>query len=54
MAGETKRSPAAVIRPILILLILGTIAYFVWKSATRREDYAGGDVETTGRSRRST
>lgn len=48
MAGETKRSPAAVVRPIVILLILGTIAYFVWKNATRREDYAGGDVQTTG------
>ncbi|MGH7682047.1 MAG: HlyD family secretion protein, partial [Candidatus Eiseniibacteriota bacterium] len=48
MAGDAKRSPAAIIRPIVLVLVLGTIAYFVWKNATRREDYAGGDVQTTG------
>ena len=28
--------------------MLGTIAFFTWKYFTRREDYTGGDVHTTG------
>jgi RND family efflux transporter MFP subunit len=46
--AEAKKGPAAIIRPIVLLLVFGTIGYFVWKSATKREDYTGGDVHTTG------
>ena len=48
-APITKRhSPPAWIRPVVLLLILSTAGYFIWKYATRREDYRGGDIQTTG------
>jgi RND family efflux transporter MFP subunit len=36
------------IRPVVLLLLLAVGGFFVWKYATRREDYRGGNVETTG------
>jgi len=48
MAEAKPRSRAAMIRPIVLLIVLGTIAFFVWRSATRKEGYTGGDVVTTG------
>lgn len=36
------------IRGIVLLLVLGTAVFLVWKRVTRREDYTGGDVLTTG------
>jgi len=35
-------------RPAIFALILAVIAFLVWKHATRREGYTGGDVRTTG------
>ena len=46
--AEGKRKPAAVIRMVVLLLILGTIAVFAYRRATRREDYTGGNIQTTG------
>ena len=46
--AETQRSPRAMIRPIVLLLIAGTIAYFTWRHFTHKEGYTGGDVTTTG------
>jgi len=43
-----RRSPPAWIRPVVLLLILSTVGYSIWKYATRREDYRGGDIQTTG------
>jgi len=48
MAEPKARGRAAVIRPIVLVVVLGTIAFFVWRSATRKEGYSGGDVVTTG------
>jgi HlyD family secretion protein len=48
MASPTKRSPAAIARPVLILAVLGVVAFLIWRNATRREAYTGGNVETTG------
>src|SRR5690242_6989768 len=48
MNESKRRSPPAWIRPAVMLLVLATGAFFVWKYATRREDYRGGNVETTG------
>jgi len=47
--NESKRhGPPAWIRPVVLLLVLATGGFFVWKYATRREDYRGGNVQTTG------
>src|SRR5437762_14368550 len=43
-----RKSRAAVIRPIVLLILLGTMGFFVWRSATRKEGYTGGDGVTTG------
>ncbi len=32
----------------MLLLLLATVGFFIWKYATRREDYRGGNVQTTG------
>lgn len=46
--AEQKKGPPPAARAIVLLIVLGTIGYFVWKSATNHEDYTGGDVTTTG------
>jgi len=48
MAGAKPKGPIALIRPILLLAVLGVVAFFIWRNATRREDYSGGDIITTG------
>jgi RND family efflux transporter MFP subunit len=49
MVDEPKRrKPTALIRPAVLLLTLAVIAFFVWRYYTRREDYRGGNVQTTG------
>jgi RND family efflux transporter MFP subunit len=48
VAEEKPKGRAARIRPIVGLVVLGTIAFFVWRYYTRREGYTGGDVETIG------
>jgi RND family efflux transporter MFP subunit len=47
--AENKRAGVPVaVRVVLLLLVVGTVTYFVWRSATRTEGYTGGDVTTTG------
>ena len=48
MAQTKGKGPAAVIRPIVLLAVLGTVGFFIWRNATRSEGYTGGDVVTTG------
>ncbi len=48
MAEGKQTRRASTIRSIVLLFLLSSVAYFVWRSLTRREDYAGGDVRTTG------
>lgn len=47
-APAKRPHPAQRARPIILLLILAVIAFFVWRNATRREGYNGGDVTSTG------
>ena len=48
MNESKRRSPPAWIRPVVLLLVLSVAGFFIWKYATRREDYRGGNVQTTG------
>jgi RND family efflux transporter MFP subunit len=48
MNESKRRGPPPWIRPVVLLLLLAVGGFFVWKYATRREDYRGGNVETTG------
>ncbi|HEX7077862.1 MAG TPA: efflux RND transporter periplasmic adaptor subunit [Candidatus Eisenbacteria bacterium] len=48
MAEGERKGPPRAIRPIVLLLVVGTVGFFIWRNATRREDYTGGDVVTTG------
>ena len=48
MVEAKARGPAAIIRPILLLTVLGVIGFFVWRHFTHREGYTRGDVVTTG------
>ena len=42
------RRAGAVIRPLLVLLVLGAIGFLIWRNAHRTEGYSGGNVTTTG------
>jgi RND family efflux transporter MFP subunit len=44
-APVKRKSP---VRPILMILVVGLIAFFWWRSAHRAEGYRGGNVVTTG------
>jgi len=47
--AESKRPGVPVaVRVILLLFVLATATYFVWRHATRSEGYIGGDIATTG------
>ncbi len=48
MAESKPKGPAAFIRPVLLVMVLGVVAFFVWRNATRTEGYTGGDVTSTG------
>ena len=48
MAEEKPKGRAAKLRPILLLVAVGLIGFFVWRHYTHREGYTGGDVTTTG------
>ena len=48
MAEKKPRSRAALIRPIVLLVVVGGVGFLVWRNATRSEGYTGGDVVTTG------
>jgi RND family efflux transporter MFP subunit len=48
MAEAKPKRPLAWIRPVLLLLVLGTVGFLLWRNATRSEGYTGGDVITTG------
>ena len=47
-SGGKRGSRRAVIRPIVLTLVLLIAGTAIWKYATRREDYRGGDIQTTG------
>src|SRR5262249_21081832 len=48
--AEEKKTPGVrrIIRPIVLLLIVGGIVYAVWAYKHRDEGYRGGDIATTG------
>ncbi len=46
--AENGKNRAARIRPLVLLVLAGVIAFFVWRSMTRKEGYTGGPVTTTG------
>lgn len=48
--AEEKKPPVArkIIRPLVLLLVVGGIAYAVWAYKHRDEGYRGGDIATTG------
>jgi|GEM_PF-3394549 len=48
MDDSKARKPLSWIRPVVLLLVVAVAGYYIWKYATRREDYRGGDVQTTG------
>src|SRR5207248_2561985 len=48
MAESKRRSAAAVIRPIVLLIVAGGVGFLIWRNATRSEGYTGGNVVTTG------
>ena len=48
MNDAKRRTHGAAIRPVVLLLVLALIGYFIWRYYTRREDYRGGNVQTTG------
>ncbi len=48
MAQAKPGGRAGGIRSIVLVVVLAGIAFLVWRQATRREGYAGGDVVTTG------
>ena len=47
-AEAPKRRPTALIRPVILLVVFGTIAVLSWRYAHRTEGYTGGNVVTTG------
>ena len=48
MAENKKAGIPAPVRAGILLLVLGTVGFLVWRNATRHEGYTGGDVTTTG------
>src|SRR5438132_8166304 len=46
-AAKPKGRGAAA-RPIVLVVIAGIVAFFVWRHYTHHEGYTGGDVVTTG------
>ena len=48
MAEAKHKGPAALIRPLLLVMLLGVVAYFIWRNSTRTEGYTGGAIVTTG------
>ena len=48
MADAKPKRPAALVRPFVLALVVGVIAYFTWRGCTRREGYSGGNISTTG------
>jgi HlyD family secretion protein len=48
MAEKGKGSPLRLVRPLLLLAVLGGAGFGLWAYQHRREGYTGGDVSTTG------
>jgi multidrug resistance efflux pump len=48
MAETQAKKRAAWIRPVLLLAVLATAGYLIWRYSTRAEGYTGGEVVTTG------
>ena len=38
----------AIIRPVILLSVLGAVAFLIWRNAHRTEGYTGGNITTTG------
>src|SRR5204862_178586 len=47
-APAKPRRPAALVRPILLVLVIGLVVFLIWRNSTRHEGYTGGTVTTTG------
>jgi HlyD family secretion protein len=47
-AKPKPRGPLALLRPVLVLALLGVVAFFIWRNSTRSEGYTGGAIVTTG------
>jgi len=48
MAETKKAGVPAPVRVGILLLVLGTVGFLIWRNSTRHEGYTGGDVTTTG------
>src|SRR5262245_24812482 len=48
MADTKPRGGAARIRSMVLVIVLATVAFLVWRQVSRSEGYTGGDVVTTG------
>jgi RND family efflux transporter MFP subunit len=48
MAGKEAGSVRKIVRPIVLLLVLGGGGFAIWQYQHRSEGYKGGDVATTG------
>ncbi len=48
MAEGKRRGLKAAIRGVVLLLVAAGIGIVIWRVATRREDYVGGNIRTTG------
>jgi HlyD family secretion protein len=48
MADAKPKGPAALVRTIVLLALLGVGGWFIWRNATRSEGYTGGAIVTTG------
>jgi RND family efflux transporter MFP subunit len=46
--AEGKRGVPVAVRVAIVLVVLATATYFIWRYATRSEGYTGGDITTTG------
>lgn len=48
MAGKGGSPVARILRIVVLLGVLGGSGWLIWREMTKKEGYAGGNVETTG------
>src|SRR5262245_44330793 len=46
--AEGKKKGAPPLVRVVVLAVLATAGYFIWRDSTRAEGYTGGDIQTTG------